>query len=931
MAINPEDLAAIGKNADAATESLLGVGKAIKSVEEAYANFNKAAGDTSIQDATKNFYSLIESMSAYRKSANDVTAASDETNEKINLFRVAISNAENELRNSYAERTKFIQQLEILRQATEELEAAEKSLQQQREKLGIKNLEDYEQKLTQINAKIAAAANEEEKTALESERLQLESLKNQEIEIKNKKQIVKTDIESTTEQQKQYEIQLKKLAAYLPLQRFEESRLRAINQTRDSMGDILNKLVASGDKSNVFASAILSMQQNAEGASNGISGLFKTFGEGLTEALFTPEKALNRVFNLINDKLIKSTLEFDQALAKVGQSTGGFRKEFEGIAINMGGVSFVALSEYGVTLEKYGQSYQALSKNLAGFNNLSQEQRKLLTENASAMNSLGVSSENYANLLVKFMGAVGKTAEGSRDMINALAKDAIALGRSVSQYTSEFESAMSRISGYGREAIGIFKELNALSVATRGVITSQDLLSISDRFKDFESAADAVSKLNVILGGTSVSIIDMMKADPAQQIMMIKRAASEAGLEFDKLNIGYKRLLAEYFGGDINKAQAFFNANIAEAQQLMSKAVESEKELEERKKANIAFQEKLNSLIDNMRAALMPMLTHLNTIVSAFTKFMSFPGAPLIVTIGLISSALGVAGLAITRVKMGFDSVRSAIQDLKAANADKSNQIINSANRETAEIQEETTAIKQQTEAMRQQRQVASQPKTGGSQVAPGATPPPAAGGGMLKTFGIGAAITAGTMAVGFGLSQWSASLEAQRQKELEEKRSLLRREEMAAQKEMFGTLVEPVLPPQEDVMVIVRDDGSVEYVTNLKGSGGKPDQLQGTANIAGGKMVAVGTEQGEAKKIISANNSFSQTMQESETTINKAGDKTTNVAGGTTNINKITPPSSMQESKQQTSIIVNATLKLQDKEMTLIAENVSSEIKSIA
>jgi hypothetical protein len=184
------------------------------------------------------------------------------------------------------------------------------------------------------------------------------------------------------------------------------------------------------------------------------------------------------------------------------------------------------------------------------------------------METLGLSADAYGKIVTTMMASVGKTAEGSRQVIEGLAKDAIALGKSVGEYANEFQNAFSKITGYGREATSIFKELNALSMATKGAITSQDLLSISDRFKDFDSAAESVSKLNAVMGGMSINVLDMMKANPAEQIMMIKRASSEAGLEFDKLNIGYKRLLAEYFGGDVGKAAAFFKADMAEAERF---------------------------------------------------------------------------------------------------------------------------------------------------------------------------------------------------------------------------------------------------------------------------------------------------------------------------------------------------------------------------
>jgi hypothetical protein len=267
----------------------------------------------------------------------------------------------------------------------------------------------------------------------------------------------------------------------------------------------------------------------------------------------------------------------------------------------------------------------------------------------------------------------------------------------------------------------------------------------------------------------------MMKADPADQIMMIKRAAGEAGLEFDKLNIGYKRLLAEYFGGDITKAQAFFNANIAEAQGLMDKAVESEKELEERKKNNVAFQEKLNALIDNMKVGLMPILDMLNPIVSGMSKFLSFPGGPMIMTLGMIAGSMALLRAAIGAVTATVVQKIQAFNVSGVAAQNASQQGVIGEEKETAAVNTTNGAIQQQI-TLRQR--LANMVGLGSSSAAGS----PAATGSKTSMLG-GLGMMAGIMVGSYALSELHSYIENQNEIERKQIESSIKKKGLRAQK----------------------------------------------------------------------------------------------------------------------------------------------------
>ncbi len=448
---------------------------------------------------------------------------------------------------------------------------------------------------------------------------------------------------------------------------FSSNKLKSLSlkKTEDltsATGRLADKISFSSSNTNLFASAIMA-------ASGGIDKLTVNIAGKLIESFLSPEKSLNRFFNFLNKNLIQSSFEFDKNLSAINKSLGGMGKEFENVAMTTAGpfrASAVSgLAQYGVTLEDFGKSYGALNSKVNGFNQLSEQQRKLLASNAATMQTLGVSAETYASLTSTFMGSLGRSAENTNIAIQSLAKDAIAAGRNVAEYTREFEQLLPKLTIYAREATQIFKELNSLSAMTKGVVSASDLEKFADQFNTWDSATESVSKLNAALGGTSVSIHDMILADPSERLIMIKRAFDASGKSFDDMNRGFKTLLAEGFGGDMAKASAFFKGSLMEANDEMHKMQASEKELEERKQKSISAQEKLTKAIEGMKIALTPIVSIFSTIADIIIKLnegMGGFGGFLAVGIPLgIMAVRGMMILTANTIKMSFGTIFAEI------------------------------------------------------------------------------------------------------------------------------------------------------------------------------------------------------------------------------------------------------------------------------
>lgn len=430
-------------------------------------------------------------------------------------------------------------------------------------------------------------------------------------------------------------------AAKVALAESENQANKAMKDVNGALDSHIKKMFGAGSSNSFFTNLVV-----ANSGKQG--GVIKNMLGQVADSFLSPQNSMNLFFGFLDKFLIKSTFEFDKNLAQINKDLGGMGKEFEQVATS--GTIFKSsavsnLAPYGVGLKEFGAAYTALAKQMNGFNNMTEDQRRLLTANAAALETLGISASNYAKMASTLMGSLGKSADEANKVINNLAKDAMGAGRDVGEYAKEFEKLMPKLVAYGREATQIFKELNSFAAMTKGVMSTGDLEEFAEQFNNWDTAAESVSKLNAALGGTSINIADMMRADPSERLMMLKQAFDQSGQSFDNLNAGYKRLLAESFGGDVAKAAAFFNGSLQEANRLMQKNAASEKEAEERKKKSVDAQTKLNKAIEGMQIALTPILSVIGAIAEGISWMNDhFTGLGTFLMVGIPLAYLALRG-----------------------------------------------------------------------------------------------------------------------------------------------------------------------------------------------------------------------------------------------------------------------------------------------
>ena len=112
------------------------------------------------------------------------------------------------------------------------------------------------------------------------------------------------------------------------------------------------------------------------------------------------------------------------------------------------------------------------------------------------------------------------TAKQAADTTAQVARMGKEIGISGTKMINDFNAASGRLAIYGEGNIKVFKELAAQAKATG--IEMSSLLSISEKFDKFDSAAESVGQLNAVLG-TQLSTLEMINASDSEKIMLMKQ------------------------------------------------------------------------------------------------------------------------------------------------------------------------------------------------------------------------------------------------------------------------------------------------------------------------------------------------------------------------------------------------------------------------
>jgi hypothetical protein len=300
--------------------------------------------------------------------------------------------------------------------------------------------------------------------------------------------------------------------------------------------------------------------------------------------------------------------EQDAAIASFRQATGA-GAEYNSVIVD----TQLELRTYGVSTAEAGAATEALFKNMASFTQMTESAQKELVGTTALLSTFGVSAETAAKSADVLVEALGMTAMEAAATQRELFATATALKLSPDVIFNEFGPAAAQLGGHGDDMIRVFKGLAAASKATS--IQMSSLLKLAGQFDKFESGAQAVGKLNALLGGPYLNSIEMLNASEEERIRMIIKSMQVSGKQWSTMDKFERMAFANAAGiSDMTEANKLFNTSLSayDAQQHKAKlaAVSQEKFAEASRKA-MAVLEKFRQIGENFAVSLEPLLEKL--------------------------------------------------------------------------------------------------------------------------------------------------------------------------------------------------------------------------------------------------------------------------------------------------------------------------------
>mgnify|MGYP003645127614 FL=1 len=353
---------------------------------------------------------------------------------------------------------------------------------------------------------------------------------------------------------------------------------------------ITTEMQGAVSRSEMFTSSVMKMQELSGGALAGITK--QTYDVGIA---------------------------MDQAQVSLARTTGASR-EYAQMIVSIEG----DLNTFGVTMEQAGRAVGSLYSGMSSFTQLAPSTRQEVASSVAFLQTMGIAAEDSARnleIMTRSMGLTGTQAANLNQQMFTAAQE---LGISTTKMLGDFGSIGPQLIKFGQEATRVY--INLQSVAKNTGIEISRLLSITEQFDRFDSAAESVGRLNAILGGPYLNTIQMVTTtDPTERLQMMAAAVKDAGMTFDSMSYYMRQATASAMGlQDVNELAMIMRGRMDLLGSSTNRsAADIEKMMQETQRYNSVADE-MRQVMRQMAIAFEPFIGYLK---SALNFLQEYPGS----------------------------------------------------------------------------------------------------------------------------------------------------------------------------------------------------------------------------------------------------------------------------------------------------------------
>jgi len=371
-------------------------------------------------------------------------------------------------------------------------------------------------------------------------------------------------------------------------------RVEAQGKLRDIGGDILRSSMGINTawKDSTMLGTLVSAAESGEDFADNLNLIADGF-EDMIQPLNVAGMAITKLF----DTTKQMVLSLDGAFASFNAATGQAGKYNETIVATAD-----AAAKFGIDAAGAGEAAQALFVNMSSYTDLAPDVAAQLGTTAAGLEKMGFGAANAGKIMDHAMKGWGMSVGEAEQMTMDLAASAQALGMDITQYGAQFQTAMKELGKYGPEAVDIFKDLAAVS-KTAGV-EMDTLMGIADQFDTIDKAAEASSKLNMIMGGNLFNSMELLNLKEHERIKVVQKRIAQSGRSWSAMDQHERQALAATLQiSDMAEANRLFGMSASAYEENAKKSAEAtmhQEQLAEATKASTSMGEKFALIMERM-------------------------------------------------------------------------------------------------------------------------------------------------------------------------------------------------------------------------------------------------------------------------------------------------------------------------------------------
>jgi hypothetical protein len=342
---------------------------------------------------------------------------------------------------------------------------------------------------------------------------------------------------------------------------------------------------------------------------------------------FTIQGQLENIKGIF-DSVMKGNVEYAKTTGQVADRTMMFG---------------LGASQFGIGFEEMNKSAMSLFTTMSGFSDLNKGMQKDLAESSAKLELLGISSETSGKNLDILTKTFKMTASEALRANEELAQAAIGAGIAPQKMAAGFAEAMPKLAAYGKQALQIYTDLQK-QAKSLGLEVSNLTSIVGETMDTFEGSAKAAGKFNAVLGGGYLNSIELLNANEAQRVILLKRAFEQSGKNFDSLGKYEKKAIAATLGiQNMDDATKLFSKSTSELEMEQAKNAASQEKLEEVQRAAAESTKQMSQAFNGLLIVIAPIAKMVKNIMDVFSAFFSLGDGWVGVALSVTAAIFGLS------------------------------------------------------------------------------------------------------------------------------------------------------------------------------------------------------------------------------------------------------------------------------------------------